>query len=62
MEKNSVAPLVKGVCPHNQNIECPCPKDCPRHGKCCECVAHHRQHGKMPNCLRNLSEQNVQPK
>jgi len=20
---------------------CPCTYDCPRHGKCCECVAHH---------------------
>lgn len=21
---------------------CSCTYDCPRHGKCCECVAHHR--------------------
>lgn len=35
-------------CPHN-NIDCPCPKDCPRHGKCCACVAHHKEHGtKLP--------------
>lgn len=33
-------------CPHN-NIDCPCTKEgCPRHGKCCECVAHHKEHGK----------------
>ena len=25
---------LKPVCPHNPDIECPCPKDCPRHGKC----------------------------
>ena len=35
------------------NIECPCTKEgCPRHGKCCECVKHHREHGKkLPACL-----------
>ena len=41
-------------CPHN-HIDCPCPKDCPRHGKCCECVAHHKEHGtKLPACLRGI--------
>ena len=37
-------------------IDCPCPKEgCPRHGKCCECVAHHREHGKkLPTCLRGI--------
>lgn len=48
---------LKPVCEHNPKIECPCPKECPRHGKCCECVAHHRQHGKLPNCLRSLAVQ-----
>ena len=23
---------------------CPCTYACPRHGKCCDCVAHHRDH------------------
>lgn len=45
---------LKPLCIHNPSIECPCPKECPRHGKCCACVAHHREHGKLPNCLRNL--------
>lgn len=42
-------------CPHN-NIDCPCTKEgCPRHGKCCECVAHHKEHGKkLPTCLRGI--------
>lgn len=42
-------------CPHN-NIDCPCTKEgCPRHGKCCECVAHHKEHGKkLPACLRGI--------
>lgn len=46
-------------CPHRQvtvggtnYFECTCPKECPRHGKCCTCVAHHRKHGKLPHCLR----------
>lgn len=24
---------------------------CPRKGKCCECIAHHRSHGELPGCL-----------
>lgn len=41
-------------CPHN-HIDCPCPKDCPRHGLCCACVAHHKAHGtKLPACLRGI--------
>ena len=40
------------ACQHNSSIDCPCPKDCSRHGKCCICVAHHREHGKLPVCLR----------
>ena len=44
-------------CPHNY-IDCPCTKDCPRHGKCCECVAHHKAHGtKLPVCLRGIDWQ-----
>ncbi len=49
-------------CPHN-NIDCPCTKEaCPRHGKCCECVAHHKEHGKkLPACLRKKVERSTQP-
>ena len=50
MEENPIKP----VCSHNPAIECPCPKDCPRHGKCCACVAHHRDLGNLPICLRNI--------
>ena len=42
----------KAVCEHNPSINGPCPKECPRHGKCCLCVAHHREHGKLPVCMR----------
>ena len=47
-----------GPCPYN-TIECPCTKEgCPRHGKCCECVAHHKAHGtKLPACLRGIEWQ-----
>ncbi len=35
-----------------QRETCPCTVDCPRHGKCCECVAHHRDHeGGIPGCF-----------
>ncbi len=31
---------------------CACTYNCPRHGKCCECVAHHRDHGEgVPGCF-----------
>ena len=45
-------------CPHN-NIDCPCTKEgCPRHGHCCACVAHHKEHGtKLPACLRGIEWQ-----
>ena len=32
---------------------CPCPeKECPRHGKCEECVNHHDEKGELPYCAR----------
>jgi hypothetical protein len=32
---------------------CPCPsKNCPRHGQCRECAAHHGDNGKLPFCFR----------
>jgi hypothetical protein len=24
---------------------------CPRKGKCCDCIAHHRERGELPGCL-----------
>lgn len=42
------------ACQHNQN-ECTCANvDCPRHGKCCECVAAHKAGGSVPNCMKHL--------
>lgn len=26
--------------------------NCERHGKCCECVAYHKERGDLPVCLR----------
>lgn len=51
-DRDNTESSTKPVCQHNPSINCPCPKDCPRHGKCCACVAHHREHGKLPACLR----------
>lgn len=38
--------------------KCTCPNtDCPRHGKCCECVNFHRdERQNFPMCLRHLLE------
>ena len=30
---------------------CPCTYSCSRHGKCCECVAYHREYGEFPGCF-----------
>ncbi|MCI5960288.1 MAG: hypothetical protein MRZ26_00695 [Ruminococcus sp.] len=31
---------------------CPCTFDCPHHGKCCDCVEHHRDHNEgVPGCF-----------
>jgi hypothetical protein len=31
---------------------CPCTYDCPRHGKCCACVADHRDNNEgVPGCI-----------
>jgi len=38
-------------CEHNPKIDCTCPVDCENHGKCCVCVAHHREVGAPPNCF-----------
>ena len=49
-KQNSMA--AQNSCPYN-TVDCPCTKDCPRHGKCCECVKHHKAAGnKLPACLR----------
>jgi hypothetical protein len=30
---------------------CNCTYDCPRKGRCCECLAYHRAAGEFPACL-----------
>lgn len=39
-------------CKVEENLKnCPCTyPGCPRKGKCCECVAHHRENGELPGC------------
>jgi len=42
-------------CPNKGENEkdCACLEvDCERHGICCECVRHHKNHGGMPACFR----------
>jgi len=36
----------------DNKIKCTCTKfDCPRHGKCCACVAYHNKKQQFPACL-----------
>jgi hypothetical protein len=39
------------ACEFNKSIKCACTASCPRHGKCCECVVHHRSQGQFPGCF-----------
>ncbi|MGI5897326.1 MAG: hypothetical protein ACOX6U_10305 [Oscillospiraceae bacterium] len=33
--------------------ECSCPfTDCKNHGRCCDCIANHREMGNLPNCYK----------
>ena len=51
--------------PANPMIEanCPCTRDCPRHGNCFECVANHRDAvtSTPPACLRDLYQKKELP-
>jgi len=40
-------------CTHQKSpVNCACTySSCSRHGKCCECIAYHRQSGEIPGCL-----------
>ncbi len=38
------------ICDNNR--ACSCTYDCLRHGKCCDCVAYHRDHDMgIPGCF-----------
>ena len=40
-------------CPNlakNKNM-CTCTYTCERRGRCCECVAYHREMGEIPGCF-----------
>ncbi|MDR3207051.1 MAG: DUF6485 family protein [Oscillospiraceae bacterium] len=38
-------------CEYNSQQTCACTYFCPRHGKCCACVEHHRPLGEFPACF-----------
>lgn len=38
-------------CEFNSAVQCSCTAACPLHGKCCECVARHRDKGQFPGCF-----------
>ena len=31
----------EGMCTSPYYTNCPCPRECPLHGRCCDCVHHH---------------------
>ena len=58
--------------PRNQagDMACTCPLACPLHGRCCDCIAHHKEErmedttpragdlGWVPYCLANFDKEN----
>jgi hypothetical protein len=40
------------ACLQNTSMECTCTyAACPRHGKCCDCIANHTKKGEFPACF-----------
>ncbi|MCL2663136.1 MAG: DUF6485 family protein [Oscillospiraceae bacterium] len=39
------------ACQQNTTMECNCTYSCPRHGKCCDCLAYHTRNGEFPACF-----------
>lgn len=45
-------------CVHNPTVKCLCLcTDCENHGKCCACVAYHRQRREVPSCYFSQAAQ-----
>jgi len=38
-------------CESNKSMKCNCTYPCPRHGKCCDCIAYHSRGGEFPACF-----------
>mgnify|MGYP007027370742 FL=1 len=39
------------------NCNCTCKMvNCVRHGKCCECINHHREKGSLVACMKAVAE------
>lgn len=66
----------KGRCTSLRNTkdadQCPCKLDCPLHGRCCDCIWHHKEHlsqpdlelyscGWAPNCVQSLVHDRLSP-
>lgn len=58
----------KGPCSSPMAVECPCPHVCPLHGRCCDCLLHHKAEGIgrapedlswIPNCLKLLNQKGL---
>lgn len=41
---------------NSENCICPY-TECERHGKCCDCINHHRKDGSLVNCLKSMLEE-----
>ena len=55
-----------GPCSSRAAAVCPCTNACPLHGRCCDCLRHHKEEGAgrapddfswIPNCLKMLNRE-----
>lgn len=50
MTYNDTCPRLAG-----NRADCPCPnRDCIYFGRCCDCVAAHRENGRLTTCMEEL--------
>ncbi|MEG1557617.1 MAG: DUF6485 family protein [Oscillospiraceae bacterium] len=45
----------KKICSNTHDCTCP-NTTCANHGRCCECIAYHREHGETPNCYAEAAK------
>jgi len=43
------------ACENNNSMKCNCTYNCPKHGKCCACLANHVGRGEFPACFFSAS-------
>ncbi len=46
-QEQKLSVLHKGACSSPRTGDCPCPRECILHGRCCDCVRHHIEERRL---------------